>query len=62
MATSASGVPEATARRWLVLLEQEGLIECLASPNGRDEGHVRLADRGLRAMSSCLQYRAALAF
>lgn len=50
----ASDVPNTTARRWLDVLESQGLVERPCVGDDRDEQHVSLSAAGYEAVCSIL--------
>lgn len=50
----ASAIPAVTGMRWLNVLHQEGLVECLADETPGHISHVKLSDKGLQLMRDLL--------
>lgn len=50
----ACALPAVTAMRWLTVLHDEGLIECLEDEDAGQISHVRLSDGGLQLMRDML--------
>jgi DNA-binding MarR family transcriptional regulator len=57
-ACKASGVSKPTALRWLSMLELEGLVKRVASPDDGRIRHVLLTDKARVALTQWLQLRA----